>query len=229
MTKPKDLEQLAHAIEKELKEFKDNKYWQALDGCLDSFCPELDNSTLKHVIMKVELVDRLYRANLIQFIKRDPEITDDKRLHYATEIASQIMALDLDDRFDALEKKAECLTPGCLDDVVRIHHDMVTAIKNVTNRTAYVFASKYLHFCGPKHFPILDRFSDIAVEDLMKQDGKKLIQERFGYDEAKEWYNWHCRGVLAIQTALVNAGHQRFSLRNLDKYFFEAGQSENTT
>ena len=226
---PNNLAKLAHAIQKELTDFDDNHYWQALDEYLDVICPKLDNSTLKYVIMKIEAVDRLYRANLIQFLKRTPEITGDKRLHYATEIASQIVALDLDVRFNALEKKAECLTPGCLDDVVRIHHDMVTAIKNVTNRTAYVFASKYLHFCGPKHFPILDRFSDIAVEDLMKQDGKKLIQERFGYDEAKEWYNWHCRGVLAIQTALVNAGHQRFSLRNLDKYFFEAGQSENTT
>jgi len=229
MTIPKDIDQLANAIEMELIDFEDNHYWQALDGCLDLTCPKLDNSTLKHVIMKVEVVDRLYRANLIQFLKRTPEITGDKRLHYATEIAEQIVALDLDRRFEDLEEKAAFLVRDCLDDVVQIHHDMIIAIESVTNRSANVFTAKYLHFCRPDHFPILDNLAYQAVKTLMKQGDKKMIQKRFGYDESNDWYDWHCRGVLAIQTALINASHQRYSLRQLDKYFFGMGQSENTT
>ena len=217
------LHQINEGIKKAVDAYSKNEYWQALDEALDALCHPYDNASVQNIIMKIETIDLLYKANLIQFLPRK-ENSEDKRVYYSTKIAKSIVDLDLDHSFSRLYKKADHLNPDLVGDVIRIHSDFSKAVINVTGRAADVFASKYLHFCQSRYFPILDSFAEDSVITIMKlksENGKSVIQDRFGYDDIEERYDWFCRGVLAIQEALVKAGFQQYKLRDLDKYLWD--------
>ena len=220
---PNPLKKISKSINKANKKYAKNKEWQAIDAALAGLCGPLPNNRLNTVLPKVVAVDRLYKADLIRFLPKPNAGERDARLGYYADVAGGIVNLDLDDRFAALKEQAKQLSQTCLDPVVAIQAAVAGVVFQTTGHNGDVFASKFLHFCRQNYFPVLDRWADETIQGIMEQAGDNdayVITERFGYDEANQRYDYFCRGVLALQTALTQTGLGHYTLPELDRYLY---------
>lgn len=222
MPKSKPLKKISKAIAKANKKHK-NSEWQTIDTALVSLCGPLPNNQLATVLPKVVAVDRLYKADLIRYLPK-PEIGErDARTGYYVDVAHGIIKLGLDSHFAALEKQDRQLSLACLDGVVAIQVAVAGVVLQTTGRNGEVFASKFLHFCRQDYFPILDRWAAETIQEIMRRTDDNdayVITERFGYGDSNKRYDNFCRAVLALQTALEQAGLGKYTLPELDRYLY---------
>lgn len=220
---PEPLKKISKDIDKANNKYAKNKDWQAIDTALSTLCGPLPNNQLANVLPKVVAVDRLYKADLIRYLPKPKAGERDTRPCYYVDVARDIAKLDLDARFAELEKQGEQLNLTCLDSVVRIQTTVAEVVLQTTNRNGDVFAAKFLHFCRQDYFPVLDRWAEETVQWIMGKttdNGAPVIAERFGYDAANQRYDCFCRGILALQGALAQAGLGQYALRELDRYLY---------
>lgn len=220
---PNSLQKISKGIDKANKKYAKNKEWQAIDTALSTLCGPLPNNQLANVLPKVVAVDRLYKADLIRYLPKPKAGDRDTRPCYYVDVARDIVKLDLDARFAELEKQGEQLSLTCLDPVVRIQTAVAEVVLQTTNRNGDVFAAKFLHFCRQTYFPVLDRWAEETVQEIMDEiddNDAPVIAERFGYDDANLRYDRFCQGILALQSALAQAGLGQYTLPELDRYLY---------
>jgi hypothetical protein len=223
MSREGELERIRIEIKKAQDKYQRNREWQAFYAALSSLFNSLNNSSMRTVLPKIVAVDSIYRANLIRYLPGPEEDEDDTRPALYNKSAKAIIKLDLDRRFPALQEHSSRLNIHRLTEVVEIHKAVSQAVRNTIGEERHVFSSKYLHFCQPNFFPILDgnaeeRSSNIL--DLRDPSDDLIIAKRFGYDEARNRYDRFCRAVLAIQAALAGAGLGQYSLAEMDRYLY---------
>jgi hypothetical protein len=222
MSRQEELDRIRQEIEEAQKKYQRDKEWQAFYAVLLSLCKPLNNTSKRTVLPKVVAVDSIYKANLIRYLPRPETDEDDTRPALYNRLAEAIITLDLDGQFTLLQEHSSRLNSHCLAEVARIHSIVSQAARSTIGEDRHVFAAKYLHFCQPDFFPILDRNAENRANTILglsDSDGNVIV-ERFGYDEAKGRYDRFCRAVLAIQAALAGAGLGQYSLAEMDIYLY---------
>lgn len=223
MSREEELKRINREIQQAQENYQGDDEWQGVYTALSTLCGSLDNRRLRTVLPKVVAVDRLYQADLIRYLPKPDEGEPDIRLNFYKKVAGAVIDISLDTRFVRLRERGSCLDISSLAEVVEIHTSVSHAVVSATNRSGDVFAAKYLHFCRPKYFPILDSKAEARACDILGRsdsDGNSIIAERFGYDEANDRYDRFCRAVLAMQLALADAGLGQCSLAELDCYLY---------
>jgi hypothetical protein len=223
MTKEEELERIRKEVEKAQYNYHNRyKEWRVFDMALLTLCSQLGNDTMKTVLPKVVAVDRLYKANLIRYLRKPAKGEGDTRFEAYSRLADALIKLDLDSIFAKLWRTYSRLNTHCLAEVVHSHTLVSQAVQSTVGHRGESFASKYLHFCRPDFFPILDTKAEkraYAILGLSDSDGNVIV-DRFGYDEAEDRYDRFCRAVLAIQAALAGAGLGQYSLAEMDRYLY---------
>jgi hypothetical protein len=214
---------IAHNIQKANRNYMKNNEWQSIDAALRAICGGLKNKTVQTVLPKIVAIDRLYRADIIRYLPKPKKGDYDLRPTIYNKLANKVVLLYLDQDFANLRSKSDRLIIDLMPIAVEIHSKLSETVTEITGRSGDVFASKYLHFCSPLHFPILDQFAEEHLFEILSIEitkGKYLLDSRFGFDEASGRYNRFCRAMLALQAVTVAFGFGCFTFSELDRYLY---------
>ena len=114
--------------------------------------------------------------------------------------------------------KAARLSNGNAYDIAMLVNEVSDVVKDVTGRTALVFASKLLHFCSIDLFPVIDKYAEnelakvfsslndkdaTVIQGIRLEINRELILELW-WESYQEVYNqyWH-DGITGVELLKV--------------------------
>ncbi|MNP48991.1 hypothetical protein D3C76_1431500 [compost metagenome] len=102
------------------------------------------------------------------------------------------------------------ISRSSITDVVKVHGRLCEAVKSLTGRDCSSFASKYLHFHRPNHFPMMDSRAREALSWVAKEEewvfafttagsAKNYPQYVSIYLDAKQLFEEELRSPLSLR------------------------------
>lgn len=169
---------------------------------------------------KLWLIGRAYAASPQRGAGEAPEGASDDFFEYLAQINRESW-LALDAHLDQLTETNE-FSAASLPLIVRVHWEFMNLVSEAIRtrrlqpgrqpRSNRSFASKYLHFHRPDHFPIYDSYVTAALSRETKKNDLVGCPE----DRVDPSYAQLCRRILAYR-----ASHPQLTLRQLDQRLYD--------
>lgn len=124
------------------------------------------NTDPAQIASKALIIGRSLAASAERRRVKGDSVSSGSFYHVLAESISKSMVEEL---LQLLPEKG-AITRSSITDVVKVHARLCEAVTGLTDRDCSSFASKYLHFHRPNHFPMMDSRARIALKWLADEE-----------------------------------------------------------
>lgn len=136
-----------------------------------------NNSSENVIVAKTIILGRTYSASLERGRNKTVSRKEQTKVgKFYKEIAQNIQTFNLDNRIDKIKKTHKNINDDAIKEILSLHGELVSSLKQVTHSNKRSFVSKYLHFHMPDLVFIYDSITSSKIKKYVPNKCGNLIE-----------------------------------------------------